>query len=747
MFTPVKEYKYKNLVWIATENEYDLDSLGYISEEEALLNSEAIVQIKEGCSYEYELINKNSKFILVPGIIIPSKRYPYRGRIVPGNYVGHLPLEIIGGEEPFSFELEVRSLKMDYRSDYRTMLEDIAKESASLVLLYSSPIFQTLSVDYDLNSQSIYQKFAFVQSMIDSDEFLNSMNRIIYLPIKKFKNEIQTQNIGSVKKITSFHIKQFKNSSSRILIPNTNQLSRTIATLPVKINSVINSDTVDTSENRFIKYALSEFFRFVSSFCSRIEISHKDSKPHIYIEAKRLEEKLSQWLNSDFFKDISSLNKFPLNNIVLQRKEGYRHVFHVWLMYDLAAKLTWDGLDPDTYFAGKRDIAKIYEYWIFFKLLRIIEKIFDLSSVDLANLFKPTKDGLGLKLKEGTHTVIKGTYKYKKRDINVKYHYNKTFSFSKYPDSGSWTQEMRPDYTLSFWPMDFSEQEAEKQELIMHIHFDAKYKLESINKLFKNSSLCKPLFMNVQQNEKQTKYKNSDLLKMHAYRDAIRRSAGAYIIYPGNSEPKMYKGYHEILPGLGAFSLSPSNSDEGIDALKQFITEILEHYSNRLSQRELNSYYLFKNVNTQINRNYYYNFPEYVIEKGNKIRLKPINEIKVLIYTLNNEQKKDLFENRKLFIPIKENLSMSVVDVDYLLLLEKGLNHNLRIISNKLYKIMSYPKIISKTYSSEHSIQNYLVYKINFENNDFETLVFNINYLASLDISTLPVVKMLQELL
>ena len=36
-------------------------------------------------------------------------------------------------------------------------------------------------------------------------------------------------------------------------------------------------------------------------------------------------------------------------------------------MYDLAAKLIWTG-GEDVYGVGKRDIATLYEYWLFFIL-------------------------------------------------------------------------------------------------------------------------------------------------------------------------------------------------------------------------------------------------------------------------------------------------------------------------------------------------------------------------------------------
>ena len=42
-------------------------------------------------------------------------------------------------------------------------------------------------------------------------------------------------------------------------------------------------------------------------------------------------------------------------------------------------------------------------------------------------------------------------------------------------------------------------------------------------------------------------YKEVDLYKMHTYKDAIRRTGGAYILYPGDTNKQM-KGFHEIIP-------------------------------------------------------------------------------------------------------------------------------------------------------------------------------------------------------
>jgi hypothetical protein len=214
----------------------------------------------------------------------------------------------------------------------------------------------------------------------------------------------------------------------------------------------------------------------------------------------------------------------------------------------------------------------------------LFQNIFELERKDISDLIKETPDGLNLQIKQGRFTALRGVYDSGNRKLNIRFNYNRSFGGKKnYPDSGSWTTTLRPDYTLSFWPFGISEAEAEKQELIVHVHFDAKYKVANLSD-FLQQNLEKELDEEKTENRKGI-YKNADLLKMHAYRDAIRRTGGAYVLYPGDKSIKQ-KGFHEIIPGLGAFPVKPSKKDSGIGELKAFILEILEHFINRTSQRE-----------------------------------------------------------------------------------------------------------------------------------------------------------------
>src|SRR5690606_37653109 len=133
-------------------------------------------------------------------------------------------------------------------------------------------------------------------------------------------------------------------------------------------------------------------------------------------------------------------------------------------------------------------------------------------------LIQVTEDGLNLVIKEGNHVALEGVYS-GIRNLNVRFSYNRSFrGKSQYPRSGSWTLPLRPDYSLSLWPLGVSEAEAELQELIVHLHFDAKYKIEtSLQSLLEQRDGYEEIenLIEEKRQNRQGIYKNGDLLKMH----------------------------------------------------------------------------------------------------------------------------------------------------------------------------------------------------------------------------------------
>lgn len=555
-------------------------------------HNEARFQLVEGCFYDFQI--SDPEFVLGDvgeNIIQQHKRTTNLGTIAPNIFVGTLSIPLLDKEtlqERSKVELEVQSIKSGYRDDYRDMLELITEKCTDLLLQANSPVSQHFEIDYTKDSQTLYQKFAFIKSVIGTDEFAEAIHRIVTTPVTKWKETTEEKDIRNAKRFSNANIKEILKGGKRTKLPDTHYLRKYgVKTLPERITTVRKIDSVDTLENRFIKHALENFLKFCTDINNKAkEFGHNKMEK----ESETMIRELEGQLHHTIFKDISRPTMLKLNSPVLQRKEGYREVLRVWLMFDLAAKLIWTGGD-DIYSGGKKDIATLYEYWLFFKLLNLFQSIFDIEPKDISDLIKETPDGLNLQIKQGKFTALHGVYDSGTRKLNIRFNYNRSFSGKKnYPDSGSWTTTLRPDYTLSFWPFGISEPEAEKQELIVHVHFDAKYKIANLTD-FLVQNTANELDEEKAENRKGI-YKNADLLKMHAYKDAIRRTGGAYVLYPGDKSINQ-KGFHEIIPGLGAFPVKPSKIDSGIGQLKAFILEIIEHFINRASQREKIAYRTF----------------------------------------------------------------------------------------------------------------------------------------------------------
>ncbi|WP_405225052.1 DUF2357 domain-containing protein [Dokdonia sp. Asnod1-B02] len=609
-----------------------------------LYTNEPTYQLKEGCFYDFEFFHKNEstakKFRLLcsdqTNIIKSRKRKGHIGVIAPNIFVGTLSLQILNVEIPEDkkdLKLEVQSTKTSYRQDYQYMLNDITSKCTDLIIQANSPVSHSFEINPETKNKTLYQRFAFISSIINSEEFDEALQRIVTSPTTTWTEETELTDVRKIRRFKNRELRLLLNSDNRLNLNSSHPLFHMgVQSVATKIESYRKLESVDTSENRFIKHALETFLKF----CMDIS-NHPNAGQRLKEEADTVSEKLEGHLQHDLFKSVSRPTTLKLNSPTLQKKEGYRELLKVWLKYDLAAQLIWNGGD-EVYSGGKKDIATLYEYWLFFKLLEVLKNVFDIEPKELEKLIVLSKDNLSLQLKQGKVTALDGTFTKGNRHLNIRFNYNRSFrgGTKDISKSGSWTTTLRPDYTLSIWPTTLKEIEAEAQDQIVHIHFDAKYKIANINHILGEDSSDGDLQKEKKNNLKGI-YKNVDLLKMHAYKDAIRRTSGAYVLYPGETN-KPLRGFHEVLPGLGAFPIKPSENENETIYLESFIKEVLEHFLNAASQRENIAYKthtVYKNENpNEISEP----IPEY-LDLEQKQKLIP-DETNVLVgYVKSNKRK------------------------------------------------------------------------------------------------------------
>ena len=578
-----------------------------VSAEEACRHRETVIQLRESERYEYE-IDCGAGVDLRLRCSLSSRRRalgtgnhrPDAGIIETRSFCGTLLLELVEGKADDSKTavasalLDVRSLKLDYRTQYRGMLRRLSDVLAGLVADARSSAKVGFRSTFEERTDTgwLQIQLELLREALDGAEFTAAMQRILNFPHERLCSVSDSITTNRTIRWTPSAVRQLITRTPRREVPIHHQL-RTQLELESLAQRVLvsrKSRDLDTPETRFVKFALGEFRTFLTH--AQVVFESSAGWGASAAVSQRLAVTVDDWLGRGLFREVGDIRLAPLGSPTLQRKAGYREVLRWWLRFRTAAELSWEG-GEELFHAGQRDMATLYEYWLFFELLEwFCKKCRAGSAPAIGELIEGLEEGSpNLRLRKRIELgPFAGTFAGQSRRLNARFAYNRCFEVT--PDrhlGGSWTRRLHPDYTLTFWPEDLSEAEAERQELLVHVHFDAKYRVEHIDSLFG------AVGANDVDDEVEGNYNRQDLLKMHAYRDAIKRSQGAYVLYPGRSGAvDNLNCFHEILPGLGAFGVVPDENGvaQGMESLERFLDAVLLHLGNRTTAQERVSYHI-----------------------------------------------------------------------------------------------------------------------------------------------------------
>ena len=556
--------------------------------------SEAEVQLMEGAGYEYELsgaphgaiLESRGESVVVERSSNPA--LPLCGTIQTGGYVGRLPLFLWcpGMAEPIRCAVEVRSKKLGYRDDLRQMLAEVTNCIVALALDHRSPTEIRLRPDPSKTASSLYQQYAFLAGLLESSQFQDALNQIILRPHSLLRSDPHRHYVGQIRRLDPHTLRQIGGGATRVKVPSSHPLSAGLPSLAEHVRGTRRESSRDTQENQFVRFVLEQFSFFLAETRRILQEGVREESRRLLLEVEQLLKKLGGYLGHPVLSGASRLARVPRESTVLQRQAGYREILEAWLRFDACATLTWEGAE-DVFGAGQQNTAVLYEYWAFFKLLELVRSFCDLPPVETAKLFTRTGAGFSVALRRGKNLALVGSAVVDGVGVNVRFDYNRSFRWTadvRVPSS--WTRTLRPDYTVSVWRAGLTEAAAEASGTIAHLHFDAKYRLDFFDSVFKAEDPEQSSSQSEAEPLSASSAKAADLMKMHAYRDAIRRSVGAFVLYPGTTSMH-WTGYHELLPGLGAFVLRPSGGDL---ALREFLNEFVRHYVAGSTRDQLAAY-------------------------------------------------------------------------------------------------------------------------------------------------------------
>jgi predicted component of viral defense system (DUF524 family) len=531
------------------------------------------VRLLEDSEYVYEVLGlgKTESIQLEPAeLFFPDPDQVKRGRLRTASYVGVLPIEIASDGARHRSVVEVQSRKLDYFDEYRWMVRDLTDEVTSLVLERFAPTRQRLVDDWAREPKTAYERFIHLQALFADPSFERAVLHVTNRPYVEWVEQTALRLPNQPIRGGSRLARAISRPGPRIEWPG-----GTNRTLPATIAVDVTVPMVDNVPNRFVKHVLDHFLRLANRVRDSLTTQPESASALRGLrEVEEVARRLEILRSAPIFRDVGEMVILPVDNQVILKRAGYREVLGAYLRVETGTNVAWE---DESLNGAQRKAATLYEYWAFLQLLRVVKTI--TPDLDITQLFRETKDGLTLSLKQGQERRFRGTTTRLGRVIDLDLYYNRNFgSTTRSVEGGSWSLQMRPDCSLRL------QARSDGSGIPpVWLHFDAKYKLSDFG-LFKDVAGDDDTLANQPVRD--------DLLKMHVYLGAIRRSVGSYVLFPGESQANApYRAYTELLPGLGAFSLRPVAGGADTQALRTFLDDVLVHVASVATQERRHRYW------------------------------------------------------------------------------------------------------------------------------------------------------------
>ena len=485
-----------------------------------------------------------------------NERFSFRKNVLAGfvnynNEIGKSEINIVyqvGAEtKHFTFGFEVLSTKLDYHEHWNKIVEDIEAEYRMLSLDYMRRTFHGFTPDDKGETPELIWWNIFSG---EREKFIKACKNIIERPRRRLRGYETYQRADKIKRVP-------------ISIENELAEHRSEAAHLYRIEEHTQSN--DTQENRFLKYALSQIIAKYETLKKYIESIGKLSDV-LKDDMDACLDALKHIQRNPFFRTIGRFKGLNQESLVLQKATGYSQVYRTWNLLRRSYSLQ-DGL----YRLQTKDIATLYEIWCFIEVSHIVKEQLGIEKEDMEHRNRMEMNGLFTwELGKGEHSRIlfrKDGVELAELVYNPK-HTEKENDNISMPNMMVPTVTQKPDIVLQLTKNDL------QNGMKMTYLFDAKYRID--------------------RREKGADVPPEDAInQMHRYRDAIyykdydsdqlkKEVIGGYILFPGAGEPdaveksKFYETIETV--NIGAFPLRPKD-ERNRKFLEDFIDRLIKRKS------------------------------------------------------------------------------------------------------------------------------------------------------------------------
>ncbi len=466
----------------------------------------------------------------------------YRNDIGKSDFVINYKRDGVSINQKLTFE--VFPIKLDYKSDYKSIVADINKEFSSLVFDVLKKTYTGFKEGSEINNDIIWWGVfgQLYKNIISSSKLILNKphNRLIRDNYFSKADRIRNLNYELEEQIAEHR-------------ENTQKYYR------VERKTL----TTNTLENQFFKYSI--FYvsqKYITIKNKLLNISGLKITDNFRLDLEQIEKEFSVINHHPFFKQISEFKGMKQESLVLQKASGYSSLFKSWIILKRGIDFL-DGVNK----IELKNIANLYQIWCFIEMKNMVQKILDKKPVEV-NLAEILVEGFTIQLKSGRNSKV--SFKKDNGDLVELFHELK-YTDKIFDNTLSHTVNQEPDIVLRITKNDLQE------NLQLTYLFDAKYRLVSDD--LQNGKDFPP---------------DDAINQMHRYRDAIfyqenqesnkpkKEVIGAYVLFPGaddaaevenlyfqKSIKKVNIGAYPLIPGTKKICNSSLLNEFLINTLKE----------------------------------------------------------------------------------------------------------------------------------------------------------------------------------
>ncbi|KAB2331288.1 restriction endonuclease-like protein [Bacillus mesophilum] len=486
-----------------------------------------------------------------------ANTYMLMGNLQFQNEVGLTTFEIRDGNKKIlDVTLEVFPAKLDYKNDYKKLLEEVNDEIYNLAFHFIRKTY--LGAKVKLEGKPSRSEFYRLISK-HFDQFLQAVNHIERQPHHLLQKTYEKVRGDQLTKLDT-KSRNYLQKRGHLFAEVKNGLKvHNLTVMPTEGLRVKKELTFDTSENRYVKWMMQrlthklyDLLETLNNRSSRWEVEpDSDLLDKIIEMIKQLEGKLK----NPFWKSIKKLDR-SIHSLVLQMAPGYRDAFQIYLTVSKGLML-----QGKLYQMSVKDVATLYEYWTFLKLGQILDKKYELVSQDIIQV---NRDGLFVNLQTNRSATRRYRHPFTKEQIILTYQKkeNSLPTIPQVPDTMLSIAKKGKDFTFNYV-------------------FDAKYRIDYAQEgsYYKNRyKYPGPL--------------EDDINTMHRYRDSIvaynegpyeRTAFGAYVLFPWFNE-ELYQDHHFYNSidkvNIGGLPFLPNATD----LVERFVERLIEKSPEEIQQ-------------------------------------------------------------------------------------------------------------------------------------------------------------------